>query len=247
MDDIFYSKLDNFIKKNNFYESAVMQCFLNPAEQYDTETYMRTHHGDISYIFDGGYEFAERRLFVLNPDNDICVKSVYIKGSGFNTLSHKDYMGAVLGLGIERWCLGDIVVDGDNSGAVIFVTDAICEYILSGEKPLEYIGRDKVSVKEFTPSDDFETDRKFIEITGVVASSRLDSVVAVIAKTSREKAKTLISGGNVQHNYTPELNNDTPVKSGDMVSVRGHGRFNIKDISQKTKKDKIRLHALKYI
>ena len=245
MDEIFYSKLDNFIKKNSYSESAVLQHFLNPAELYDTETYMKTHHNDISYVFDGGYEFAERRLFVLNPGDDIRVKSVHIKSSGFHTLSHKDFLGAVLGLGIERRCLGDIVVVAD--GAVIFVTDTIHEYILGSENPLEHIGKDKISVAEFIPPDDFAADRNFIEITGVIASSRLDSVVSVLTKMSREKAKTLVTGGNVQYNYQPEINNDTPVKSGDVISVRGYGRFNIKDVTQKTKKDKIRLHALKYI
>jgi len=245
MDEIFYSKLDNFIKKNVFSESAVLQHFMNPAEQHEAETYMKINHNDINYTFDGGYEFAERRLFVLNPDNDICVKSIHIKSSGFHTLSHKDFLGAVLGLGIERRCLGDIVVVSD--GAVIFLTDTIYEYILGGENPLEHIGRDKVSVVEFIPPYDFTADREFVEITGVIASSRLDSVVAVLAKTSREKAKAFISGGNVQYNYKPELNNDTPVKSGDVISVRGYGRFNIKDVTQKTKKDKIRLNALKYI
>jgi len=245
MDEYFYLKLNDFVEKNSFGETVRLQYFLNPAEQRDTETYMKTNHNDISYTFNGGYEFAERRLFVLNPETDIHIKCIHIKSSGFHTLGHKDFMGAVLGLGVERYCIGDIVVVSD--GAVIFTTDAIHEFILSGEKPLEYIGRDKISVKDYKLPDDFGSDRKFMEITGVIASSRLDSIVSVLIKTSREKAKSLIAGGNVQYNFKPELDNDTPVKSGDTVSVRGYGRFSIKDVTQKTKKDKIKLHALKYI
>ena len=245
MDEYFYLKLGDFIKKNSFTDSVKLQYFLNPAEQHDTETYLKTNHKDISYTFNGGYEFAERRLFVLNPETDIHIKCIHIKISGFHALSHKDFMGAVLGLGIERYCIGDIVVVAD--GGVIFTTDAIHEFILSGEKPLEYIGRDKITVKDYIISDDFGADRKFMEITGVIASSRLDSIVSVLAKTSREKAKSLIAGGNVQYNFAQEFDNDTPVKSGDTVSVRGYGRFNIKDVTQKTKKDKIKLVALKYI
>lgn len=246
MDEYFISKLDDFIKRNNFNDSVILQYFLNPAEQYDVASYMKFHHNDIDYILYGGYEFAERRLFILNPTiNSIEIPSVFIKNSGFCTLTHKDYLGAVLGLSIERWCIGDIITN--ENGAVIFTTDKIHAFLLSIEKPLEYIGRDKVLVSDYIVPDGFGIDRKFIEITGVIASSRLDSIVSVLIKTSREKSKEIITSGNVQHNFKQELKTDKQIISGDIISVRGYGRFNIKDVSQKTKKDKIRLIALKNI
>lgn len=249
MDEYFYSKLDNFIEKNQYCENGIMQYFLNPAEQYETESYLKTNHDSIDYILYGGYDFAERRMFVLNPITEIRadVKSVFIKGSGYHKLEHKDFMGAVLGLGIERRCIGDIIINENT--AVVFVTDKIRDFLLNPESPLEYksVGKDKVTVSDYIVPVGFNAGREYAGITGIVASARLDSVVSVLIKTSREKAKAIIACGNVQHNFRQEFNNDKQIVSGDIISVKGYGRFNISDLSQKTKKDKIKLIATKNI
>ena len=148
-------------------------------------------------------------------------------------------------MGIERWCIGDIIAK-DNE-AIIFTTDKIYDFLLSDDKPLEYIGKDKVIVTDYKISDDFVSDRNFIDINGIISSARLDSIVAVFAKTSREKAKLLITSGNVQLNYKLNYNNDTQVNCNDIMSIRGHGRYKIVDVSNRTRKDKIKLYALKYI
>lgn len=244
MDEYFISKLDNFIDKNAYLESAVLRYFLNPAEQYEVEAYLKKRYSDTYYTFFGGYKSAERCMLILNPV-DISIAAIKIKGSGFHTLNHKDFLGAVLALGIERWSIGDIVVR--DNGAIIFTTEKIHEFLLSDDKPLEYIGKDKVSVTDYILPDDFVSDKNFIDINGIISSARLDSIVAVFAKTSREKAKSLIMSGNVQLNFKFNYNNDTQVNPNDIMSIKGYGRYKIIDLSNKTRKDKIKLYALKYI
>lgn len=254
MDKYFFSKLNEFIKKfgcGSISEPAAYQYFLDPEERRTTEIYIKKCGFEINYRFFGGYDCAERMLLFILPDyiaeHDLNVKTLMVKGSGFIELKHKDFLGALLALGIERYCLGDIIVGNGKSDAVIFVTEKIGAYLLSAEKPLGYINKDKVDVCEYDLPEDYTYEKKYQDISGIIASKRLDCVIVVLLKISREKVKLLIAGGLIRINYNVCYDNDAPVLPGDIISVKGYGRFTITDMSQKTAKNKIKLMALKYI
>ena len=237
--------------------------FLTPQEAAYTLSVMReARSADRVFLF-GGYAEAERkRIFVLPsflsefegsgeeraklyfPEEfSNAVKSIKITGSGFRNLTHRDYLGSILSLGIERPAVGDIVVLDDRS-AVVFCTEKIFTYLMSG---IERIASDKVSVCEFVPDSDFAAKREFQPIRDTVASTRIDCVVGALTNLSREKAQTLIRSGLCEVNYLPELRVDVQVKTPCVITLRGYGKYNVLEFDGETKRGRLRLVAQKYV
>ena len=237
--------------------------FLTPEEAAYTETVFREERAAERVFFFGGFRDAERkRIFVLPdflsdmdggaeekardyfPDEFLAsVKAIKIMGSGYRELSHRDYLGSVLSLGIERSSVGDIVVL-DPYSAVIFCTDKIFDYLMSGT---ERIASDKVSLCEFVPDENFGARREFMPIRDTVASGRLDCVVGALANLSREKAQNLIRSGLCEVNYILEDRVDVTVKAPCTITLRGHGKYNVLVFDGETKRGRLRLVAQKYV
>ncbi len=224
---------------------------------------------DGGYVFWGGYATAERkRLFTLpaylfytaetifditvDEDGEKLISALSVVGSGYEKLTHRDYLGAILGEGVKRESVGDIVCadpsgDASDSQAVVFAMPSVVKLLLSDADALTSVGRDKVKLSETTVDYGFFGDRKFGEISGVIANPRLDCVVALLCGLSREKAKTAVASGLVMLNYAEILSADKEINEGDIVSVRGYGRFEIRAFDGRTKKDRLRVFAVKYI
>ena len=238
--------------------------FLSPREQHYAREKLKKSAGDAFGVFYGGYDGSERsRLFVLpeylaTEDGDYtaavlralipelsasAVRALRIEGSGYRRLSHRDYLGSLLGLGIERDKLGDIVVENEF-GALVFCDGAMAEYILS---ELKKVGSDTVKVTVAEVGDDFRVVRQMRPISDTVASPRLDSIVSSLVGTSREKAQDLVRQGLVEVDYEPCERNDKMPQVGAVISVRGHGKYVIQDVSEQTKKGRYRLRAAQYI
>ena len=248
----FTERIDDMLRAaGNGVPSAT--AFLDPAEQYEAKTHIASVGGE-GCLFWGGYQDAERAMLFVLPDWAIYqpeqqyserLSAVKIGVSGYVTLSHRDYLGSLLGCGIERSCIGDIVpVEG---GAVVFMTSAAAGLLTGYENPLLRVGRDAVTVSEYSPPENFDAGRKIERINGVIASARLDCVVALLAHTSREKAKADIAAGNIRLNYSVNQNSDAPISEGDIISVRGVGRFVIIGTGDRTRRDRIKLAAGRYI
>ena len=236
--------------------------FLSPAEAFYAKKILNEKGLMHRAVFLGGFAGAERERLVILPsyldgfdetpknllkeyfpaESESLVTVVRLSGSGYRELSHRDYLGSILGLGVERDAVGDIIVI-DSHTAYIFVLDSIAKLILEG---LERIGSDKVKAEIVTLGDDFAYKRNFISISDTVASARLDCVVASLANLSRDKAQRLIESGLCQFNFTEEERCDRAVKAGDIITLRGYGKFIIRDISGQTKKGRLRLLADKY-
>ena len=215
--------------------------FLTPSEAAYVAVCMKELGAQDRFFLFGGYKVAERkRLFVLPsflsdidgeseekarayfPDDlSNSIKAVKIQGSGYRTLSHRDYLGSVLALGIERSSLGDICILGDST-AMLFCTDAVMPLILS---ELTAIGRDGVRVTEAKLDVNMPSTQKYQAFTDTVASERLDCVVASLCNLSRERAQNLIRAGLVEHNYECALKIDVRVNENDVISARGFGKF----------------------
>ena len=237
--------------------------FLTPAEIAYVTLVSRELRCSDRVLFCGGYGDAERKRAVVVPpfvselegdleDNakacfpeemDGAVKAVKITGSGYRQLSHRDYLGSILALGIERSSLGDVVVLSEHS-AVVFCTDKMLDYLLTG---IERIGSDKVSVEKFIPDSDFAVEREMQTIRDTVASERLDCVVGALTNLSREKAQALIRSGLCEVNYLMEQRVDVTVKAPCTVTLRGYGKYNVVAFDGETKRGRLRLVAQKYV
>nr|MBQ4317771.1 hypothetical protein [Clostridia bacterium] len=237
------------------------------GSETDSDGLVRSY-ADGGFIFWGGYGDAERkRLFtfpaylfytasdigtLMEAFDEAPVTAVSAKGSGFVKLGHRDYMGALLGAGLKRESLGDIAAsdpDGNISEyeAVIFTIPSVAKWLCEDIEAPESIGRDKVKFRPAAISDTFGSGREYKRIDGVIASPRIDCVCALLCGLSREKAKIHITSGAVQLNYGECTSPDREINEGDIISVRGSGRFRIETFDGRTKKDRLRISAVKYI
>lgn len=204
----------------------------------------------------GGYEMSERQIAAFFPDalSDIddnytdlwefpivCIEIVPLSRKFAEPLNHRDYLGALLNLGIERSVLGDILIK--EQSAYIFCRQHMESFILDNCTRIRHTQVMAQSVPQF---DQLITP-EFEEITGTVASIRLDSVIGLAFKASRSSMIGLIEGGKVFVNGKMVTSNGYHLKPRDIVSVRGHGKFQFCDILSETKKGRTRVRINRYI
>ena len=253
--EALFARLDDLIRRAARGEVGV-SAFLSPKELHYARGFLCKRGS--TFVEYGGYGDAERKRIYVLPEymdgankiddvaeygTDIKICVLKVKGSGFCQLSHRDFMGAVLGLGIERSVVGDIVMIED-SAAVIICDDAISSFL---ESALDSVGKDKVKVGKIALDENFTPQRSYAQIKDTVASARLDCVVGALCSLSREKARQTVIGGAVEMDYEPCEAPDKEVKPEALVSVRGFGKFRIISLSDKTKKGRFRLEAEKFL
>lgn len=173
---------------------------------------------------------------------DEVIVPVKITPSGYEKLSHRDVLGAIMALGIKRETIGDICFFEDN--CYIFCERVAADYIC---EMLNKAGRDTVKCEKCTLPEDFEVIYNFEDIVSTVASPRLDGVVRALCNISRDEAANTVEKGLVELNYLTEYATDTKVENGDTVSVRGYGKFIIDSTDTLTRRGRYRLCARKYI
>lgn len=221
------------------------------------------------YVLFGGYDFAERQMAAFLPEDALSLCGRYHGGSadfsgihenaGFfsgrlavlrisplhekyaDALTHRDYLGAVMNLGLERGKTGDILVDGTE--ALIFVDAGLKDFI---KEELTRIRHTSVLVSEENP-DDFRYTQKFQEIKGTVPSVRLDALLSLAFSSSRSKLTGLIEAGKVFVNGRMTTSNGCQVKEQDIISVRGLGKFRYVEQLSVTKKNRIYVLIHKYL
>ena len=158
-----------------------------------------------------------------------------------DTLSHRDFLGALMGLMIKREAIGDILVGEGLS--VLFVTEPVAGVVL-GE--LLKVGSCGVSCEQGLP-DELPSAHQYRSVGGTVSSLRLDCVVALLTNLSREKASQLIRSGLVSKNAQTMDSISKEVAEGDKLSIRGYGKFLVGSVGTVTKKGRIHLECKKYI
>lgn len=200
--------------------------FLTPGEWDYTDSVL-CHYRDIQWTLDGGYQGAERKRLILYPDYldpkkiDNATERLNIKcNTKGPELSHRDYLGSLLSIGIEREVIGDIVVLAEHS--VIFVTPEIKEYI---KYNLTAVGKHKVTVKDGESAELIGQQTEMDMIKGTVASLRIDSVISLALHISRQKAQALLDAKKVKLNWLQVEKNITTVSRGDVISINGFGRL----------------------
>lgn len=213
----------------------------------------------------GGYAAAERVCLFLFPDyalpylsdatdvpdvltqlgEDDPLALLCVRGSGYRTLSHRDYLGSLLGLGLERDVLGDILVDAtDTAFAVVICQRRMLPFLID---QLDKVANDRVRVSAIDTLPAGMGERHFTELHDTVASPRLDGIVAALCHLSREAAQTAVRDGRVEVNYEVELRVDHTIEPTDVITVRGCGKFILQDIGTPTRKGRLRLVAVRYV
>ena len=253
--DGLYARLED-LKKRAVRGEMGISAFLSPRELHYAESYLR--RSGVCFISFGGCNSVERKRLYILPEymesvkeaeelleygSDTAIVALEIKGSGYVSLSHRDFMGALLCLGIERGVLGDIITLGGGS-AVAFCDARIADFII---KELCEVGRDKVKCRLLSIDKDFCPARSVVAISDTVASARLDCVVAALCKLSREKARLTVLSGEAELDYEYCERPDREVTAPCVLSVRGYGKFRVCSLSELTKKGRIRLVAEKFL
>ncbi len=223
-------------------------AYLTPAEQAQLLAWSRGRQG-CTMLLRGGHPDCERKAAFFLPyylDESGFDDEEYFRAiravAGFGTPGHRDYMGAILSLGIRRDFLGDIWVDGNK--AILFCLPSIESHLLSS---LEKVGRYGVKATPIALSDVPAPERKVKVRTFTVQSLRLDAVAAGLFALSRTAAAELIRAGAVSLNYLPCLRPDAPVKEDDVISIRGHGKARLAEAGGQSRKGRLFLRGEIYL
>lgn len=212
--------------------------FLSPAEQHELQT--RLGYIPCGLVFHGGGENCERAAAFFLPDymtEEMLDVSEYLCAmklkAYFGQPGHRDYMGALLGMGIGREWLGDIQVEGDT--AYVFCMKSVLRHLLSIEKAGRYTVKASQVPLEEVPARKVETE----SLSFSVMSPRLDAVAAGLFHLSRTEAAKQIAAGNVSLNYAQCLKADCIVKEGDILSLKGKGKGSISGMGGTSRKGRL--------
>jgi len=246
---------DELLLKKRFEElarrSAARGCwtntdFLNMAEQ---DILSRSDTAGTPYRLFGGFDSAERRIALFGSEElcgfdmppPICCVEVSPTAPKFaDTLTHRDFLGAVLSLGIDRSVVGDILVS-DNKG-YIFCLDSMGQYIADNLAQVRHTAV-RCTLRGEPPSGVMpQPEEKEL----VAASERVDALVAAVYKLSRSESSELIAAGKVSINSRVTLSQSAEPSPGDIVSVRGAGRFEYSGPLRGTKSGRLRVSVKVY-
>lgn len=202
----------------------------------------------IRFVLVGGYESAERKIVCFLPsyeDETVISPISIIKAEPTSLrfaqpLTHRDYLGALMNLGIERGLIGDILMN--ETGCFIFCLDKMADYIVSEWNKVAHTP----ITCEIITDPTFDVTPHYEEISGSVASARLDNLVSLVFKTSRTKAVSYIEDEKVFIDGKMVHSPGTQLKTGEIVSVRGLGKFLYTGIQTETKKGRLFVTVKKY-
>ena len=230
MDEELIRRAEDLARRCERSASVTASSFLTPAQAYELAQWAK-RGTDCTVLMRGGHADAERRAAFFLPDwmdaesfdeaEYICALAAKAR---FGAPGHRDWLGAVLGLGIGREWVGDILADGEQ--AWIFCLPSVKQHLLLN---LDKVGRWGVKVQEAALTDVPQRERKMREAVFSVKSPRLDAVCAGMFGLSRTAAAEAIAQGLVTLNYAEYTRCDAAVKTGDMISLRGRGKGEVLD------------------
>jgi RNA-binding protein YlmH len=220
--------------------------FLDEHQQAVARAVLR-EKGSFEYRFFGGFEDAERTLLgvfpgFLPPDDELFpLSAIGFRYRGAATLSHRDFLGALLATGVKREKIGDIICN--NGFTVVFVDSELAPFLA---ETVTKVGNEGVRA-QFPFTEPVTVRREYREYQDTVASPRLDAVLKAILRTSREEAARRITAGTVSCNHMPCEAVAHTVHEGDVLSVRGVGRFLVVTLGPLTKKGRTVMKWYHYI
>lgn len=208
-----------------------------------------------NYYFFGGIEEAERKILIIYPEKlteqivrknhskIMSVIKIKLPIELADEYNHRNYLGAIIKLGIEREMVGDISVK--SRSAEIIIKNEVQDFLLQNLSSLTRFSSAEILAEDINELDEIEL--KKIEIKEVVTSLRLDNIVASLARTSRNKAMEILEQERVFLNFRVETKPSKQVTVGDSITIRGKGKFEFKEIVGNTRKGKYAIKIEKYV
>ena len=245
-DGFFRARLEDMTEKSEKNGSFSFSRFLDEKQCAEAEMWCGKNIGSLCFMLYGGYSDAKRKMLCICPDYlkdsaEFPIKCITFSFRKQDKLSHRDFLGALMSLNLKRETIGDIVT-GEGT-AQVFVTDTVSGTI-SAE--VSRIGKTGVKCTDEKPFC-MEVQQNFQSICGTVASLRLDCIVSLATGKSRENSAKLIRSEKTAVNCFTETSVSHEVREGDVISVRGFGKFILKSIDGSTRKDRLRVTVLKHI
>jgi photosystem II S4 domain protein len=227
---------------------VVQSDFLSPPEYFEIQQSFE-RLTEIHLVAWGGYPQAERqRLAIARTEIALDtpqVELVALEIAGnflFDPATHRDFLGAMLGTGIVREKVGDIIVLGERGAQAIAAPDLV-EFL---EMNLNQVRSVPVKTRRIELGELKVREPKKKELTTVEASLRLDAIASAGFGMSRSKMADLITGGDVRVNWKETSSASQQVKTGDLIAIRGKGRVEVGEIAV-TKKDRFRVQLTRFV
>ena len=238
------AKIKDLLRLSEKHSSPKFTAFLNEEEQAGIDANIALGY---NFSYYGGYEGARRKMFGVFPDwqevdfSEYPIDIIKFEKKYKKELTHRDYLGTILSAGIERNTVGDILVT--EWGAYVFILKSVSGHILGQIEKIancgvktELVGADEVEI----PKQEYD------DLFKVVASMRLDAFVAAITNQSRNTALLMIKGQKVALNHKEITDGAKSVSVGDVISVRGFGRFVVWAEGSRTGSGRLHVHIKKF-
>jgi len=239
-----WDKINAGLRKN----IPANSCFLSPRELELTRLLFGEPEGLHRF---GGYPDAERQMLVFLPeylqeeslfydDSPVaCLRAEYYEG---DSLTHRDFLGALMGAGVARETVGDICVG--KGSCDFFVSREIAPYLLQN---FYSAGRTKFRLSEIPLTEAQIPEPEIKEVKDTLASLRLDAVISAGFRIGRSLASDYVNAGKAAINGLPCMKSDKAVAEGDKISVRGLGKCKLHQVNGQTKKGRISVVIHRYV
>ncbi|MBU3158996.1 RNA-binding protein [Clostridium frigoris] len=228
-------KTNGIIFTNDFLPPAIWHQILAISENYDVKSFAN-----------GIFKDSDRRMLsfsTYDAPTEYPIDLLEIKNkSKFAKVDHKDYLGAIMSLGIKREKLGDLIIQ--DSICYAPVCSDISDFIINN---LNKIKNCPCVVTEYDYISQALPERKFEEKVVITTSFRLDGLVSAVCNISRNSSVELISSGKILVNYFHCLKKDKVIESNDTLTIRGYGKFKIAEIIGNTQKGRLKVVIKQYI
>lgn len=245
LDKLEFTKTKNKIQYSDFLNLNEQELAMKLLKKVDRE----------NYYFFGGKDNTERKILIIYPEklteemsrkNDdkiISIIRIKLPTELEGQYDHRTYLGSCIKIGIEREKIGDILVE--KTGADIIAKTEVIDFLYQNLSSLTRFKSSEISIENISEIKDVEVAK--VEISAIVASIRLDNIVSTLAKTSRSKAQEILKQERVFLNHQVETKSSKEVKVGDIITIRGKGRFEFKEIAGNTRKGRFVIKIDKYV
>ena len=229
--------------------------FLDLAQKKEIEDYLKQKKID-SYVFYGGFEEAERTMLLLLPidvpydpmqnidknyEQIMSILRVKLPKELWGSYDHKRYLGALMKLGIERKKIGDILVKPD--GADIIISNDLKEFLKQNLGELTRFSKSEIENLSIKEINYIAQEKKILKIN--VPSMRLDAIVGELARCSRQDATRFLEEQRVFVDFKEEIRGTRQIKEGNVITIRGKGRFYITKILGTTRSGRFAIEVEK--
>ena len=222
-------------------------AFLSPQEQAAATRLLNALGDRDGYALWGGYEGAERRRLLFLPDwmaepDDSAVAALRAVCRSGASLTHRDFLGSLMALGLTREKIGDILVE--SGGCQVLVDPLSLDFLTQS---WDSAGRERLTVTPLPLEELTVPEAAVKEVRDTVSSLRLDSVLSVGFSLSRSKAAEAVTSGKVQVNWADWQKPDRQVVQGDVLTLRGLGKCVLEEVGNQTKKGRVFITVKRYL